>query len=138
MQLCQSKKHIAIFSSLNYHYEMFGYIINFCSVNDYKLTIFVDNINNNDGWFDYYKNVFSSFVFETKHYNFFHQEKYLFDLIFLTSNTDKLYFDYFNTDYLKKNTICITHQINYLYQAEEPDTGKTINVRPFELNSDKE
>ena len=44
MELCQSKKHIAIFSSLNYHYEMFGYIINFCSLNDYKLTIFTDNI----------------------------------------------------------------------------------------------
>ena len=132
------KKQIAIFSSLNYHYEMFGYIINFCYVNNYKLTIFADNINNNSGWSDYYKNVFSSFEFEIKHFNFFHQEKYLFDLIFLTSNTDKLYFEYFDTDYLKKSTICITHQINYLYKVEEPDTGKTINVRPFELNSDKE
>ena len=63
MELCQSKKHIAIFSSLNYHYHMFGYIIQFCSVNNYKLTIFTDNVNNN-GWFDYYKKVFSSFEFE--------------------------------------------------------------------------
>ena len=138
MELCQSKKHIAIFSSLNYHYEMFGYIINFCSLNDYKLTIFTDNINNNNGWLDYYKNVFSSFEFEIKHYNFFQQEKYLCDLIFLTSNTDKFYFEYFDSDYLKKNTICVTHQINYLYQVEEPDTGKTIYVRPFKLNSDDE
>ena len=37
MELCQSKKHIAIFSSLNYHYEMFGYIINFCSLNGYRV-----------------------------------------------------------------------------------------------------
>ena len=138
MELCQSKKHIAIFSSLNYHYEMFGYIINFCSLNDYKLTIFADNINNSNGWLDYYKNVFSSFEFEIKHYNFFQQEKYLCDLIFLTSNTDKFYFEYFDSDYLKKNTICVTHQINYLYQVEEPDTGKTIYVRPFKLNSDDE
>ena len=105
MELCQSKKHIAIFSSLNYHYEMFGYIINFCSLNDYKLTIFTDNINNN-GWFDYYKKVFSSFEFEAKHYNFFQQEIYLFDLIFLTSNTDKLYFEYFDTDYLNHPVSC--------------------------------
>jgi glycosyl transferase family 25 len=132
------ERNIAIFSSLNYHYEMFGYIIQFCYDNNYKLTIFADNINNNSGWSDYYKKVFSSFEFEIKHYNFFHQEKYLFDLIFLTSNTDKLYFEYFDTNYLKKSTICITHQINYLYKVEEPDTGKTINVRPFELNSDKE
>lgn len=136
MELCQSKKHIAIFSSLNYHYEMFGYIIQFCYANDYKLTIFADNVNNNSGWLNYYKELFSSFVFETKHYNFFQQEKYLFDLIFLTSNTDKFYFKYFDTDFLKNITICITHQINYLYKVQEPDTGKTIYVRPFELNSD--
>ena len=137
MELCQSKKNIAIFSSLNYHYEMFGYIIQFCSVNNYKLTIFVDNIINN-GWLIYYKELFSSFEFEAKHYNFFQQEKYLFDLIFLTSNTDKLYFEYFDTDYLKKNTICITHQINYLYKVEEPDTVKTIYVRPFKSTLDNE
>ena len=53
MELCQSKKHIAIFSSLNYHYEMFGYIIQFCSVNNYKLTIFVDNLNSCNGWLGY-------------------------------------------------------------------------------------
>ena len=135
MELCQSKKHIAIFSSLNYHYEMFGYIINFCSLNNYRLTIFTDNINNNNGWLDYYTNLFSSFEFEIKHYNFFQQEKYLVDLIFLTSNTDKFYFQYFDTDYLKKSTICITHHINYLYKVEEPDTGKTIYGRPFKLNS---
>jgi glycosyl transferase family 25 len=138
MELCQSKKHIATFSSLNYHYEMFGYIIQFCYINNYKLTIFADNTNDISGWLNYYKNLFSSFEFETKHYNFFQQEKYLFDLIFLTSNTDKFYFEYFDTDYLKKSTICITHQINYLYKVQEPDSGKTIYVRPFKLNSDNE
>jgi GR25 family glycosyltransferase involved in LPS biosynthesis len=136
MELFQSKKNIAIFSSLTYHYEMFGYIIQFCYANDYNLTIFSDNsTNNGNGWLGYYKELFSSFEFETKHYNFFKQEKYLFDLIFLTSNTDKLYFEYFDTDYLKKNTICITHQVNYLYKVQEPDTIKTIYVRPFKSNS---
>ena len=46
MELLQSKKNIAIFSSLTYHYEMFGYIIQFCYVNDYKLTIFSNSSNN--------------------------------------------------------------------------------------------
>jgi len=136
MELCQSKKHIAIFSSLTYHYEMFGYIIQFCYTNDYKLTIFSDNLNSGNSWLRYYKNkIFPNFYFEYKYYNFFQQEKYLFDLIFLTSNTDKIYFEFFDTDYLKKNTICITHQINYLYQVQEPDTVKTIYVRPHEKNS---
>jgi len=135
MELLQSKKNIAIFSSLTYHYEMFGYIIQFCYVNDYKLTIFSNSSNNGNGWLVYYKKLFSSFEFDTKHYNFFQQEKYLFDLIFLTSNTDKIYFEYFDSNYLKNNTICITHQINYLYKVQEPDTVKTIYVRPHEKNS---
>jgi len=135
MELCQSKKHIAIFSSLNYHYEMFGYIIHFCYANDYKLTIFADNLNSCNGWLGYYKELFSSFEFDTKHYNFFQQEKYLFDLIFLTSNADKLYFEYFDTDYLKKSTICITHCKEYLYKVVPPDTYKTIFVRPYEIDS---
>ena len=114
MELCQSKKHIAIFSSLNYHYEMFGYIIHFCYANDYKLTIFADNLNSCNGWLCYYKKLFSSFEFECKHYNFFQQEKYLFDIVFLISNKNSAYFEYFDTDYLKEKTICITHCKEYL------------------------
>ena len=117
---------IAIFSSLNYHYEMFGYIIQFCQSNGHNLTIFVDGGND---WLDYYKKMFPSF--DTKHYNFFRQEKYLFDLIFLTSDTDTLYFEYFDTEYLKQRTVCVAHQLQYLYHVQKPDAGKTIHVRPF-------
>jgi len=139
MELCKSKKNVAIFNSFNYHYEMFGYIIQFCSENNFNLTIFADNLNNDNGWLTYYKNeLFPNFEFDIKHYNFFQQEKYLFDIIFLTSDTDKLYFEYFDTEYLKNNTICITHQINYLYKVQHPDSGKTIYVRPFDLNLDNE
>jgi glycosyl transferase family 25 len=139
MELCNSEKNIAIFSSLNYHYEMFGYIIQFCSTNNYNLTIFADNLNHNNGWLTYYKTeLFPNFNFECKHYNFFQQEKYLFDLIFLTSNTDEFYFKYFDTDYLKNKTISITHRKKYLYEVIPPDSGKTIYVRPYELNSDNE
>lgn len=103
MDLCESQKHIAIFSSLNYHYEMFGYIINFCSVNNYKLTIFADNFNHNNGWLDYYKNVlFPTFEFECIDYKCFQREKYLIDLIFLADDVDKLFFEYFDSIYLKK------------------------------------
>jgi hypothetical protein len=118
---------------------MFGYIIQFCSENNFNLTIFADNLNNDNDWLTYYKNeLFPNFEFDIKHYNFFQQEKYLFDINFLTSDTDKLYFEYFDTEYLKNNTICITHQINYLYKVQHPDSGKTIYVRPFELNLDNE
>ena len=138
MELCQSKKYIAIFSSLNYHYDMFGFIIQFCYINNYKLTIFVDNINNNNGWLDYYKNLFSSFEFETKHYNFFQQEKYLFELVFLMSYKNSVYFEYFDTDYLKNNTICITYCKEDFYKVRTKDTYKNISLRPHELYSTNE
>lgn len=127
------QKHIAIFNSLDYHYELFGYIIQFCSVNNCNLTIFTD-INNDIGWLDYYNTLFSNYKIEIKHYNFFQEEKYLFDVIFLTSDTDNLYFQYFDTEYIKNSTICITHSIHYLHQITPPDSGKTIYVRPFTKN----
>jgi glycosyl transferase family 25 len=127
--------NIAIFSSLNYHYEMFGYIIEFCFKNNYKLVIFTDVINNHNGWLVYYKTLFSGFNFEVKNFCFFQQEKYLFDLIFLTSNTDKLYFEYFDSKYLKNNTICITHNKEYLYKVVSPDVSKSIYIRPHEIDS---
>jgi glycosyl transferase family 25 len=83
---------------------------------------------------EYYTTFFSNYKFEIKHYNFFQEEKYLFDLIFLTSDTDTLYFKYFDTEFIKNNTICITHSINYLYQVIPPDARKTIYVRPFTKN----
>jgi hypothetical protein len=135
MELCQSKKHISIFSSLNYHYEMFGFIIQFCYVNNYKLTIFADNLNNNNGWLDYYETLFSSYEFEIKHYNFFQKEKYLFDLVFLMSYKNSVYFEYFDTDYLKNNTICITYCKEDFYKVRIKDTYKNISLRPHEIDT---
>ena len=130
------EKQIAIFNSLNYHYEMFGYIINYCNYCNYNLTIFTDNSNYSNYWLDYYKDVlFPTFKFECKHYNFFKQEKYIFDLIFLTDNSDKIFFDYFDTNYLKNNTICITYHKEYLYKFVPHDAYTTIFVRPHETNS---
>lgn len=132
----ESQKHIAIFSSLNYHYEMFGYIINFCSVNNYKLTIFTDNLNHNNGWLDYYKNVlFPTFKFDYIDYKCFQREKYSIDLIFLTDDADKFFFEYFDSSYLKNNTICITHHKEYLYKVVPPDANKSIFIRPHETDS---
>jgi len=131
----ESCKNIAIFSSLNYHYEMFGYIIEFCFKNNYKLVIFTDVINNDNGWLDYYKRLFLEFNFEVKNFCFFQQEKYLFDLIFLTDDADNFFFKYFDSNYLKNNTICITHHKEYLYKVVPPDVNKSIYIRPHEIDS---
>jgi glycosyl transferase family 25 len=132
----KSQQHIGIFSSLNYHYEMFGYIINFCANNNYKLTIFADNFNHENGWLDYYKNVlFPSFDFNCEHYNIFQLEKYLIDVIFLTDEADNFFFKYFDSKYLKNNTICVTHHKEYLFNVVQPNVYKSIFIRPHEIDS---
>lgn len=49
-------KHIAIFNSFNYHYEMFGYIIQYCHLNNFNLTIFTEIYNDNE-WLEYYLHI---------------------------------------------------------------------------------
>jgi len=113
---------------------MFGYIIQFCHLNNFNLTIFTEIYNDNE-WLEYYNTFFYNYKFEIKYYELFQEEKYLFDLIFLTSDTDTFYFKYFDTEYIKSNTICITHSIKYLYEVIPPDARKTIYVRPFEIEN---
>lgn len=135
MELCESKKHIAVFNSFSCHREMFGSIINFCFINSYKLTIFVNRFSYDNEWLKYYKTVlFPKFDFNHDHYTNFQLEKYLFDLIFLIDDADKSFFEYFDSSYLKNRTICITHRKEYLYKVVPPDTHKSIYVRPHEID----
>ena len=83
-------KHIAIFNSLPFHYEMFGYIINYCCENNFKLTIFTETINPM-GWFKFYESWFEkqNYVFEIKHYTEFEKSRNTYDFIFVTTDDDK-------------------------------------------------
>ena len=63
-------KNVAIFNSFYFHYEMFGYIIQYCKVNHFNLTIFT-NFDNDLGWFDFYDSIFQKEGYEYKHFSKF-------------------------------------------------------------------
>ena len=110
---------IAIFSSFNCHYEMFGYIIHYCKTKQYKLTIYCPHTNTDLGFIDFYKSMFDDITF--KPVDLFEKEKDNYKHIFLTTDNDK----YSSSDVSK--IICIDHQ----YKTRSPIFEKRVATRPF-------
>lgn len=121
---------IAIFNSFPFHYEVFGYIIYYCYLNKYKLSIYTEE-KYNMGWFMFYNKLFSSgnsYELTFKHYTKFEEEnqKYNFDLIFLITDDDPL----FEVRWMNRRVICINHY----YICRRIDWFHCIGTRPFTEN----
>lgn len=116
--------NIAIFNGLKMHFEMFGYIIYFCKIHNYSLTIYHPN-DGDLGFLKFYKNIFKDYFVQYKDYHLFDKEKNIYDTIFLTTDNDYE----FNRNDMKINdkTICIEHY----YQVRTPIFIKRIATRPF-------
>ena len=65
--------NIAIFNSFSFHYEMFGYVIDYCKKNSINLDIYT-NMSSDLGWFDFYKSIFSINIIDYK--NFLYDNNY--------------------------------------------------------------
>jgi len=124
------EKNIAIFNSFHCHYEMFGYIIYYCFINKYKLTIYTQE-NYDMKWFSFYKNLFSRFNY---HFNIIHYTKFEegiqhnnYDLIFLTTDDDRN----FNSKWVSNKVICINHY----FKHRRFDCKHYIGTRPFRDSS---
>lgn len=121
-------KNIAVFNSFPFHYEMFGYIIFYCSKNNFNLTIYTNN-KNDLGWLKFYKQIFCDFNFEYKSVNKFENDKHLFDIIFIPTDDDFGFDNKWITDK------CIT--IDHTLMNRRPQIKNHIGTRLF-LNSDNE
>jgi len=115
------KKEVLIYNGFSYHYEMFGFILDFCNVYDIEATVV--NIKKNDDWFDLYK----------QKYNFKYLDKlppsnelddYLFVLLLTNIDTS------FPNDYITSNVICIDHDLN----NERPLIKYHLLTAPFKQN----
>ena len=117
-------KNLAIFNSFPFHYEMFGYIIEYCKKHKYKLTIFT-NTDNSLGWIEFYNSHFSSdvFDFEYKTINDFENLKNTFDVIFVTTDDDYA----FKTEWINESCISINHH----YTIRRPEYKYNLATRPF-------
>lgn len=123
-----TKQKVAIFNSLPFHYEMFGYIIYFCKENNKELTIFT-NFDNNIGWLDFYTSNFKKYNFnlDYKHFSEFEKDKDQFDLIFVTTDDDPK----FMSEWINSKCICIDHTI----YNRSPKFVNKLGTRAF-INSD--
>ena len=115
-----SNKKIAIYNGFSFHYEMFGYIIDYCKTKNYDLTIYSDD---NLGYKDYYKSLFA--INEYRPVFLFEIEKQNYDFIFLTTDDDWSY--KINDIEINRKTICIDHY----YKIRNPAFEKRIATRPF-------
>jgi hypothetical protein len=112
---------VAIFNSFNFHYEMYGYIIYFCKCRNYNITIYD---NNNDDYIEVYNTLIKNYNTTYKKIELFDSEKYIYDVIFLTTDDDRN----FNTNDMNINnkTISIDHSFEIRNNLK-----KRIAVRPF-------
>ena len=99
--------NICIFNSLGFHFEMFGYLIDYCKQKNYNLDIYTTDYNN----YGFIKFYFHFFQFK----NFFDVQTYnsnnKYDKIILTTDNDYNFhaFGYNLERPLTKYGICINH-----------------------------
>lgn len=116
--------NIAIFNSFPFHYEMFGYIIEYCIYKNYKLTIYTETKNDYE-YLNWYKNFFKN-DFTYKLLNDFDPYNLNYSFLFLTTDDDK----HFKNEWysiIKIPIISIDHSIIH----RNMNTYYNILVRPL-------
>lgn len=93
---------IAIINGLPFHYEMFGYVIEYCIKNSICLDIYTETTNNM-GWFDFYNKEFQDSFNILPLSNFSPKNTYM-KVILLTDDDP-----FFNKNWNTENIICIDH-----------------------------
>lgn len=121
---------VAIFSSFNCHFEMFGYIIHYCKQKGFDLTIYcpieptllhlLDN-----GYIELYKNIFGDKGLQFRSLIYFEQEKKNFDFFFLPTDDDTSFNT--NNNIINDTTICIEHS----NEIRRDIFKKRVATRPF-------
>ena len=123
-------KRIAIYNSMPCHYEMFGYIIYYCFMNNFTIEIFTEKFFDMD-WLSFYKKIFQNYNITYKNDIEFEncETRNTFDLIFLTTDDDPG----FKYEWMNNKVICIDHY----YICRRIDYFHCIGVRPFKKNQIK-
>ena len=116
----EDNNRIGIFNSFPFHYEMFGFILNYAQNNNIEVDIFT-NKQNNMGWLDFYKESFSNF--NIIDFNNFNGNTNKYSTFFVTTDDDPLFKSEWRTD----NVICINHY----YKIRTPNFKHYLNVANF-------
>jgi len=115
---------IGIFNSFPFHYEMFGFILNYAKNNDFEVDIFT-NTQNNMGWLDFYNNNFNNFnIIDYKNFN---GNTSQYSYYFISTDDDPL----FKSEWISNNVICLNHY----YKIRTPNHKHYLNIARFCDNS---
>lgn len=110
---------IAIYNSLPFHYEMYGFILNYAK-NTNRLVDIYSVKDHNIGWFDFYTEKFNNFfVKQIDEYTPYNN----YDYIFLTTDTDRD----FKPDWFNERVVVINHD----YKIRNMYSLNYINVAKF-------
>ena len=115
-------KNIAIFNSFPFHYEMFGYIIEYCHLHNHNLTIFT-SLDKTIGWLDYYKNHFQNYHFEITNILKYKEIQETFDITFITTDDDYAFLNEWVNDK------CVV--VDHMSIIRRPEYKHRIGTRPF-------
>ena len=111
---------IGIFNSFPFHYEMFGFILNYAKNNEILVDIFT-NTQNDLGWIDFYREKFNNFnVIDFKK---FEGNTNNYSTFFVTTDDDPL----FKTEWIDNNVVCLNHY----YKIRSPNFKHYLNVANF-------
>jgi len=104
----------AIYNGFSFHYEMYGYLIQYCKAMNHEVTLYCqrDQLK----WLSFY---FSMYSFLWKDVSMFHSD---YDVIFLVTDDDTSYSG------VVEKTICIDH----FCKIRSPQYIKRITTRPFD------
>lgn len=110
---------ICIFNGFPFHYEMFGYIIEYCEQKGISLDIYTE-FENNVGWLRWYEKKYSNTITIYEHTKI---DKAKYDYFFLTTDDDyKL-----KLNHSKNKVVCINHY----YLMRRPEFEFHVGVRQF-------
>lgn len=119
--MSSSSSRFAIFNSFPFHYEMFGYIIEYCQARGGVIDIFTETANN-IGWIQFYENKFPG-AFRMFSYLLFNPINN-YECVFLTTDDDPQFRD----EWFNEKTLCIDHyyEVRRLYAG-----NRRVSTRPF-------
>ena len=115
-----TKNKIGIFNSFPFHYEIFGFILNYAKNNNFEVDIYT-NQEYDLGWFDFYKTNFNNF--NIIDFNNFYGNSNKYNTFFVTTDDDPL----FKCEWITDNVICLNHY----YKIRTNNFRHYLNIANF-------
>jgi len=122
---------IAIFNGFNFHYEMFGFVLEHCRRTGDKLVIYT-SFDNDLGWFNLYRKEFNFDDFRPT--TSFEPECHIYDAIILTTDDDYNFISRWFTLYDIKDKII---KINHTLYQRRPEIKLSIDIRPYSIKPER-